>query len=129
MSTQITVDLPDHLYQRAERLAQMTGREIADILATTLEVSLPPLTSEIEGNYAVASLSNDEVLTLSELQMDSAQDTRLSELLQKQQAGKLSDAERIELQALMRIYEMGLLRKAQALAEAVRRGLREPLEP
>jgi len=123
MSTQITVDLPDHLYQRAERLAQMTGRDIADVLTTTLEVSLPPLFSELEGNAAVAALSNREVLALSELQMDAAQDKRLSALLQNQQAGKLSDAERIELQALMRLYEMGLLRKAQALAEAVRRGL------
>jgi len=29
----------------------------------------------------------------------------------------------------MRIYEHGLLRKAQALRVAVQRGLREPLQP
>jgi hypothetical protein len=37
--------------------------------------------------------------------------------------------ERSEMLALMQVYAEGLLRKAQALREAVRRGLREPLEP
>jgi hypothetical protein len=129
MSTQVIVDLPDNVYRRAQRLAQLTGRDIADILTTTLELSLPPLMSEIEVNQSLASLSNEEVIARSELQMEVEQDRRLSELLHKQQAGKISEAERIELQALMRVYEMGLLRKSQALAEAVRRGLREPLEP
>jgi hypothetical protein len=58
-----------------------------------------------------------------------AQDRRLSALLQKQQAQALSDPERAELLALMQVYQEGLLRKAQALREAVRRGLRMPLKP
>ena len=49
--------------------------------------------------------------------------------MQKQQEGQLSDTERSELISLMQLYQDGLLRKAQALREAVRRGLREPLEP
>lgn len=57
--------------------------------------------------------------------MNSIQDRRLSLLLNKQQAGKLIEAERVELSALMQVYQEGLLRKAQALSEAVRRGLRE----
>ena len=43
--------------------------------------------------------------------------------------GKLSDTERPELLALMQVYQEGLLRKAQALNESVKRGLRKPLEP
>jgi hypothetical protein len=50
-------------------------------------------------------------------------------LLQKQPAQKLSVPERTELVALMQVYQEGLWRKAQALHEAVRRGLRTPLEP
>jgi hypothetical protein len=68
-------------------------------------------------------------LALTELQMLPAQDRRLSALLQKQQAQALSDPERAELLALMQVYQEGLLRKAQALREAVRRGLRMPLKP
>lgn len=52
---------------------------------------------------------------------------RLSKLLDRQQAGKLSDAERHALAALMQVYHENLVRKAQALGEAVCRGLREPL--
>lgn len=52
--------------------------------------------------------------------MEPAQDARLSELLDRQQAGSLSENERSELQTLMQIYQAGLLRKATALSEAVR---------
>jgi hypothetical protein len=61
--------------------------------------------------------------------MEPDQDRKLSVLLQKQQAGELSDRERSELWTLMQIYQERLLRKAQALREAVRRGLRALLEP
>jgi len=69
------------------------------------------------------------VLTLTELRMEPAADRRLSDLLDRQQTGELTDVEQAELAALMRIYEMGLLRQSQALAEAVRRGLIPPLQP
>jgi hypothetical protein len=56
--------------------------------------------------------------------MASQQSQRLSELLDRQQAGKLTLDEQPELWVLMRVYERGQLHKAEALAEAVRRGLR-----
>ena len=77
----------------------------------------------------MTSLTDEEVLGLAEVQMLPAQGRRLSALLQKQQAQELSVPERTELLALMQVYQEGLLRKAQALHEAVRRGLRTPLEP
>jgi hypothetical protein len=64
---------------------------------------------------------------LTQLEMEPAQDSRLSELLDKQQAGTLNSTEPQELDHLMQIYREGLLRKATALAEAVKRGLMEPL--
>jgi hypothetical protein len=51
----------------------------------------------------------------------------LSELLDRQQASLLLENERAKLQTLMQIYQEGLLRKATALSEAVKRGLIEPL--
>jgi len=48
--------------------------------------------------------------------------------LDRQQAGKLGEIEQAELAALMKIYEIGLLRQSQALAEAVHRGLLPPLQ-
>ncbi len=61
--------------------------------------------------------------------MPAAEDERLSDLLDRQQAGSLSVAERSELTALMALYQRLLLRKAQGLREAVRRGLRRPVQP
>jgi len=52
----------------------------------------------------VEELSDDGVLALSELRLTDEQDE------------------------MMRLYEHGLLRKAQALKVAVQRGLREPLQ-
>lgn len=77
----------------------------------------------------ISKLPDHEVLTLTELRMEPEADRRLSKLLERQQAGDLGDLERAELAALMRSYEMGLLRQSQALAEAVRRGLIPPLTP
>lgn len=77
----------------------------------------------------LAEASSEEVIALADLQMDPTQDQRLSTLLDRQQAGELHVEERVELVALMQMYQEGLLRRAQALAEAVRRGLREPLTP
>ncbi len=75
----------------------------------------------------VSSLSDEEVVALADLQLAPEQDQRLSDLLHKQQASQLAEAEHIELTKLMQVYQEGLLRKAQALREAVQRGLREPL--
>jgi hypothetical protein len=129
MSTQVTLTLPDETYRRAEHLARLTGRSIADVLADTLDISLQPLSLEAVTKKPVYELSDAEVLVLADSQMAAVQSTRFSELLDKQQAGKLSDTERPELLALMQVYQEGLLRKAQALNEAVKRGLRKPLEP
>jgi hypothetical protein len=72
---------------------------------------------------------DEEVLAAAELEMPAADDRRLSALLDRQQAGALSDAERQELTGLMEEYQQQLLLKAQGLREAVRRGLRGPLQP
>ncbi|MGH7964814.1 MAG: hypothetical protein ACRERD_23870 [Candidatus Binatia bacterium] len=129
MSTQVVLTLPNEIYHRAERLAQLIHRDVADILADTLALSLPPLSPQPETVRPVTELADEDILALTELQMDAKQDRRLSTLLEKQQAGDLTDADRPELLALMQLYQEGLVRKAQALHEAVRRGLRKPLDP
>jgi hypothetical protein len=129
MATRVMVTLQDDVYRRVERLAQLTSRDVADLLADTITLALPPLDVLAESVPAATSLSDEEVLGLMELQMVPEQDRRLSALLQKQQARALSAAEQAELVMLMQVYQEGVLRKAQALREAVRRGLRAPLEP
>lgn len=127
MSTRITIILPDEVYQRVERFARLANRDVASVLADTIQLSIPPVTDDVTDLESVSTLSNEQVLALTELQMEPDQDARLSELLDCQQAGLLAENERLELQTLMQIYQEGLLRKATALNEAVKRQLIEPL--
>ena len=126
MSKQIVIDLPDEVYRRAEGLARITRRDVADVLADAITLSLPSLADSNAQTMSMTALSNDDVLALSRLELPPAQDKRLSTLLDRQQGNALADAERTELQVLMRVYQERLLQKAEAIEEAVRRGLLRP---
>jgi hypothetical protein len=99
------------------------------VLAEAVSAILPPLDAVLEDNRPASELADHEVLKWADAQLPAVQDRRLSELLDKQQAATLSEPDRTELFALMQLYEASLPRQADALAEAVRRGLREPLAP
>ena len=129
MSSQVTVTLPDGVLKRAETLAERAGRPVADLLAETIELSLRPLGTPTDDEPALADWPDADVLAATEVELSSAEDARLSELLDSEQAGVLANGERAELVALVERYQTLLLRKAQALREAVRRGLREPPAP
>jgi hypothetical protein len=81
MSTQITITLPDEVYQRAERFARLAHRDVASVLADTIQYSIPPIRADIPDLQPISNLSDEQVLILTELQMEPDQDTRLSELL------------------------------------------------
>jgi hypothetical protein len=110
MATRVVVTLQDDVYRRVERLAQLTNRDVADLLADTITLSLTPLDVSTGSMPDVPSLTDEEVLELAELQMLPAQDRRLSTLLRKQQAQDLSDHERAELLTLMQVYQDALVR-------------------
>ena len=117
MSVQVMVALPDQVYRRAVSLARLTSQDVPKLLADTIEMSLPSVMA-LESVPPVSELSDESVLTLADSQMEPDLDKRLSVLLGKQQDGELLEVERRELAALMHAYQEGLLRKAQALAEA-----------
>lgn len=122
MSTKITLTLPDEIYHQAQQIAQKCQRNVADILVETLESVLSP------NPKPISALSDSEVMALTQLRMQPDREHRLNELLDRQQSDTIAPNERSELQALIHIYEDKLLRQAQALNEAVRRGLLEPLQ-
>ena len=127
--TSITVELPQETYQRASRLAQLTNRKVSDVLTETLTLSLPPLATPEEIETTLSNLPDDKIMAMTNLEMEPDKDQRLSLLLDKQQANELNEIEKEELSRLMQLYQEGLLRKAWALSEAVKRGLIEPLTP
>jgi len=127
MTTQVTITLSDEVYRRAERFARLANRDLASVLADTIKLSLPPISSHIETLEPISEVSDEQVIALTELPMEPDQDKRLSNLLDRQQSGILTEDDREELQDLMQVYQEKLLRKATAFSEAVRRGLMEPL--
>jgi hypothetical protein len=127
MTVPVTLNLPEDLYQRAANFANLLGKDVMEVLVDTLTLFLDLIGTQSDVMPAVGTLSDQEVLALSESRLQPRDDERLSELLGKQQGGRLTQDEQSELLGLMQIYQEGLLRKAQALKESVQRGLREPL--
>ncbi len=128
MATQITVNIPDSVYKRAQSLADMIGQDIETILAMMLELSLPRYSPDVDLTVSVESLADNELLAVTELELIPEQSQRHSFLLDKQQNASLSIPEKNELNALNRMYELGIVYQSQALAEAYKRGLIRELE-
>jgi hypothetical protein len=63
----------------------------------------------------VEALPDDEVMALTVLHLPAEQQDALSTRLERNRENTLDDEERRRLDELMRVYERGLLRKAQAL--------------
>ncbi len=65
MSTiQVTIDLPEETYQRAERFARLINRDLSSVLSETVVSSLPPLSEEIDALPSVSEMSDYAVLDL-----------------------------------------------------------------
>lgn len=129
MSTKVTLTLSDELYEQAKRWAAITQRDLAETLTDALTLVLTPVHMTPKFEQPVAALSDEEILALSQAQMETNLGERLGALLEKQREGTLAVAEHSELMALMQVYEQLWIRQSEALAEAVQRGLRAPLEP
>ena len=129
--TQITINLPVSLLESAQCLGKATERELSEVLIDTLEIVLPTFNSlSAVGNHVkISYLLDAEVIELANSKMDVVQNQRLGELQAKGKNTGLTEAEGYELSVLISIYQMGQLRKSIALAEAVKRGLRDALIP
>ena len=131
MGTTVVLDLPSELVERAEYLARLNQRDVSNVLADRLAFLLPPLNTlpPLADYLPTSDLSDGEVLALADSRMDPVPNARTRHLQEKRESQSLSVTEQVELLSLWQIYELGSLRKAEALAEAVRRGLRPPLHP
>jgi len=118
MQEAITIQVSDRAVRRATQAAAQTQKRIEEILADWLEWVITEM--------PVDSLPDDEVIALTQLQPTPNLETRLSHLLERNRENALDVDGKRELDELMRQYERGLLRKAQALRVAVQRGIREP---
>jgi hypothetical protein len=119
MSEKVTLELPEDLAQQVRTVAARTKRSPAEVLVDWIRRA---------GSEPVLELLPDsELLAICDQEPDAAQQEELSELLERNREGALLAGERDRLDALMRSYRAGLVRKAQALKVAVGRGLRPRL--
>ena len=128
---EVTLNLSENLVESAEHLASATKRDLATVITDVLEMLLPLIENMVDSNLypPVFSLSDAEVIALADSKMDEAANDRLGELQSKGKTVGLTQTEGNELLALLQIYQLGQLRKSEALAEAVERGLRGKLHP
>lgn len=128
MTSPITFNLPTDLVHEAESAATQTHRGFEEVMVRSVQAGLHSLrlTSELED---FADMTDAEVQQLAASQMPAEQSQRMSALLDLQREGKIDRLQRAELAGLMQFYQAGQLLKSGALAEAVRRGLRQRLSP
>lgn len=129
MTIEVTLKLPENLIEQARQLGVATQRDLGAVLTDVLTMLWLTVDGvpELDGVPTIAQLPDSDVLMLAASKMDEVQNQRLGNLQAKGKAEGLTSAERYELLALLQIYQFGQLRKSEALAEAVHRGLREPL--
>jgi hypothetical protein len=127
----IPVQLPQPLYRRLERLAELTQRSVEAVVAQTLASSLPPLPDDLPEEMraeliALEQLSDDALWEVARSMVAPEQSQQLSMLLEKNRRGVLSDEEQTGLEQLRGMADRLMLRKAYAYVLLKWRGYRLP---
>lgn len=131
MAESITVQLPDRLYQRLTHTAQAIQRPLEEVIVRALEVGAPPdwddVPAEFQADLAALDRSDDAALwQIARGHKTADAMTRYDELLERNQDGILTDAERLELISLRQEADRFMLCKAQAAAILRWRGHQVP---
>jgi hypothetical protein len=130
MSQNVTLTLPDSVFQPIQRTAQATNQPIEELLVHALQASLPPLEGlpddVIENLTALETLNDQSLWQVMGETVPAALQRELSELLERQQSASLTVAERERLTTLQRQADLVMLRKARAAVLLRFRGKRIP---
>lgn len=122
----ITLNIPQHLYDRARRLAEEKDQPIEELLLHQLEttlVELPTLPSEEQAELdALTHLSDEALWTIAGDQMQPDRQERMQVLMERNNLGTISTDERAELTSLVEQGQRLILRKAKAMALLTERG-------
>lgn len=116
MQVQVTLNVSPQVVQDAERIARQSQRPLESVLSEWLDRAAAEL--------PVALLSDEALVAVCERRWPEERHAELSGLLAQKSEGLLDEDGRQRLEGLMQQYDQDLLRKADALKEAVRRGLR-----
>jgi hypothetical protein len=122
-----TISIPSTLYEKAQRVAQQTSRQVDEVIRTRLEGALDEPSFNLPADErdelkALAYLSDDTLWTIAREQMPSVLQERISVLLTKNKRGTITDSEHTELVGLVERGDKLTLRKAQAMKYLMDKG-------
>ncbi len=130
MPQTITLTLPDDVLQPVQRVAQATQQLVEELLVTALQAVLPALEGlppdVMQHLVALESLDDQTLWRVMLETVPLNQQQRLHDLLLRNQAGILTDAEREQLVLLQQQADLVMLRKARAAVLLRFRGKRVP---
>lgn len=123
---EISVELPNNLYQNLSQIAETKKKSVAEILRNAAQKIVAEDFSDFDEQVQIIEqsikfCSDKEVLELANLRMPD--DERLNFLFEKNRESVLSKKEFAELKKAVELSRMNDLRKAFGIVEAKKRGL------
>ena len=123
---EISVKLPDNLYQNVSHLAEAKKKSVAEVIKNAVRKAVAEDSSDFEEQIEIIKqsikyCSDKEVLELAHLQMP--EDERLSYLFEKNRESILTKKEHAELTKAVEVSRINDLCKAFGIVEARKRGL------
>jgi hypothetical protein len=117
----ITVKLPQALYHRLERAAEMTNQPLDAVLLQTIRGNIPPSLEDVPPELraelaAMLQLSDDDLCAVAQGPIDSKKWRRHHRLLEKNAASTLGERDRQEMERLRTEVDRHVLRTSFALA-------------
>ena len=122
-----TISIPNSLYEKAKRLAKQTSQSVDDIICMRLEGALDQPMLDLPSDeraelQAMSYLSTDALWTISREQMQPDLQHAMSQLMEKNSQGTITEEEFRDLSALVERGQRLTLRKSQAMKLLVDRG-------
>lgn len=128
---EITIQIPEMLYQRLVITARATKRPLEEIMLHALRVGSPPDWNDVPEEFqadvaALDRLDDDTLWQIARSRKTAAEMERYDLLLERNQDNILTDSERLELMALRKEADRFMLCKAQAAVLLRWRGFSVP---
>lgn len=132
MTAQTTaIEIPQSLYRRLERLAELSHRPVENVVVQTLNANVPPLPDDLPAEMrddllALEILDDDALWQVARSAVSLEQQEEHYLLLEKNQAGTLTSSEQAKLAEFRHKADQLMLRKAYAYVLLKWRGYRLP---
>jgi hypothetical protein len=127
----IAIQLPEAVYRRLERLAELTQRPLESLVVQTLSSSIPPLPDDLPDEMrteliVLEHLDDGSLWEVARSEFTPEQQEQANELQDKRRLGTLTASESQTLAHLHQQADMLMLRKAYAYVLLKWRGHRLP---